>query len=127
MLFDDIKYNIFEVTDATLRLQLVFAFLKLLGADLEGIGIRSQETSSSSATGADASLIAVSSNHVSRKRDFLERDELGDTFTALDVLSVASVGPTEDEVDAKYGGPLVTDLHTGVEISEQMDVLPASR
>jgi hypothetical protein len=129
VLFEDLKYNIFEVHSDQLRMQLIFAFLKLLGADLEGVALLREDAARSSAAG-DAStttsaLVAVSSNHVSRKRDFIERDDLGDVFAVLDSLSITA--PAVWDVDP-YASPsaAVDQPRTGVEISERMDTLSTS-
>lgn len=136
VLFDDLKYNIFEVADDQLRMQLIFAFLKLLGSDLEGIALLREDArstaaqASSSSSSSSSSLIAVSSNHVSRKRDFLEREDLGDVFAVLDSLSIAvadgatSMNPADPyATEHKEMWALGQQPHAGVEISERMDTL----
>jgi hypothetical protein len=136
VLFDDLKYNIFEVADDQLRMQLIFAFLKLLGADLEGIALLREDArstaaqASSSSSSSSSSLIAVSSNHVSRKRDFLEREDLGDVFAVLDSLSIAvadgatSMNPADPyATEHKEMWALGQQPRAGVEISERMDTL----
>ncbi len=133
VLFDDLKYNIFEVADDQLRMQLIFAFLKLLGADLEGIALLREDARSTAAeASSSSSLIAVSSNHVSRKRDFLEREDLGDVFAVLDSLSIAvadgvtSMNPTDPyATEHKEMWALDQQPRAGVEISERMDTLSA--
>lgn len=129
------------VSNEQLRLQLIFAFLKVLGVDLEGIALSSNPelatptagasgTSSSSSLSSSFSLAPVSSNHISHKRDFLEREDLGDVFDILDSLSIELNSTSADmDVGITTNSSAVASHHSvrGININEHMDTLAISR
>ncbi len=65
VLFEDIKYNMFVISEERNQLELIFGFLRFLGID-------------------GVSSLAKSSNHPDRKQEMIEREDVGDLFSILD-------------------------------------------